>query len=298
MSYDCIETSAKHQAFGFAGRKLMRDSNNKLPAKSIAALITSSILFGVPLLSTGCGSSSGTFMPDQGTRAESVEVSWSPSYLAPGLYSVFDDKSRSVKSARIVPLHEQDLLALINVLRQTGGELSFGLIGESSDRPLLRLRIPLPPTHPAMREAQNPFERAEQDSAFQEEMKNYETKHQRWEAEVNQRINAFMEAVRPRLQEPARDKVTDISSALDRAELFLNEPGAVWPAETHRYIILNSDGIDTAKRKPVEIKSGARLLLINGSGSLGTLASLHPLRFESKQAAFDFIAATELGRSE
>lgn len=129
-------------------------------------------------------------------------------------------------------------------------------------------------------------------------MRNYETKRQSWEAEVNQRITAFMKAVRPRLQEPAKDKVTDICSALDRAELFLNEPGAIWPAETHRYVILNSDGIDTVKRKPVEIKSGARLLLINGSGSLGTLASLDPLCFESKQAAFDFIVATELGRNE
>jgi hypothetical protein len=106
-----------------------------------------------------------------------------------------------------------------------------------------------------------------------------------------------MEAARPRLQEPAKDKTTDISSALDRAELFLNEPGAVWPTETHRLIILNSDGIATTNRQPVEIKSGARLLLINGSGSLGTLEPLHPLRFESKQAALAYIAATELGRN-
>jgi hypothetical protein len=118
------------------------------------------------------------------------------------------------------------------------------------------------------------------------------------EIEVNQRIDAFMEAARPRLQEPAKDKATDISSALARAELFLNEPGAVWPAETHRLIILNSDGIATANRKPAEIKSGARLLLINGNGSLGMLEPLHPLRFESKQAALDYIAATELGRNK
>ncbi|HMF55912.1 MAG TPA: hypothetical protein VK619_06110, partial [Pyrinomonadaceae bacterium] len=75
------------------------------------------------------------------------------------------------------------------------------------------------------------------------------------------------------------------------------EPGAVWPGQTHSFIILNSDGADTTKRKPVEIRSGARLLLINGSGSVGTLGSLNPLRFESKQAAFDFITAKELGRS-
>jgi hypothetical protein len=275
----------------------MRVSKNKLSALSVMALITGLILFGVSLLSAGCGSSSGTTMTDRKVQTESIESSRSQSFLTPGLYCLFDDKSRSVKSARLAPLREHDLMTLINVLRETGGELSFGLIGESSDRPLLRLRIPAPPTRPARREAQNPFERAEQDAAFQEEMRNYETRRQSWEAEVNQRIGGFMEAARPRLQEPARDKVTDISSALDRAELFLNEPDAVWPAEAHRYIILNSDGVDTARRRTVEIKSGARLLLINGTGSLGALAALHPLRFESKEAAFDFIAATELGRN-
>ncbi len=134
----------------------MRVSNNKLFAISATVLIIGSILLGVSLLSTGCGSTS---MPAQSTRTESVEASRSQSYLAPGLYSVFDDKSRSVDSARIAPLQEQDLMALINVLRQTGGELSFGLIGESSARPLLRLRIPAPPTR-LISESVALFERA------------------------------------------------------------------------------------------------------------------------------------------
>jgi hypothetical protein len=275
---------------------MMGDSNFKLSARSATAFLTGLLLLGASLLSSGCALSART---EQSQQTVSIGGSQNKSSLVPGLYSVFDDKSRSVKSARIAPIQEQDLMTLINVLRQTGGELSFGLIGESSDRPLLRLRIPLPPSPPVHHDAQNPFERAEQDPAFQEEMENYNAKRLRWEAEVNQRIAAFLSAVRPRLQESARDKATDISSALARAELFLNEPDTVWPAETekHKYIVLNSDGLDTVKRQPAEIRSGARLLLINGSGSLGTIASLQPLRFESKQAAFDFIAATELGRN-
>jgi hypothetical protein len=157
----------------------------------------------------------------------------------------------------------------------------------------------VPPPTPVKHDVQNPFERAEQDSAFQDDVDAYNTKRQRWETDVNQRINAFLVTVRPRLQQPAREKATDITSALERAELFLNEPNGSWPAETveHKYIILNSDGIATTNRKPLEIRSGARLLLVNGSGSLGTIGPLHPLQFESKQAALDFIAATELGRN-
>jgi hypothetical protein len=250
------------------------------------------------LFLSGCGAPRSISLQGDREQIESVGTDKSRAATVPGLYAIFDDKSRSVKSARIAPLEEQDLLTLINILRQTGGELAFGLIGETSDRPLLRLHITVPPARPFMRDVENPFERAEEESKFQDDVRDYETKRQNWEAEVNQRTETFLQAARTRLAEPARDHITDISSALERAETFLNEPDEVWPAgQTHRYIILNSDGIATANRKPVLIKSGARLLLVNGSGSTGTLASLQPVRFESKQAALDFIAATELGRN-
>jgi hypothetical protein len=271
---------------------------HKLSTKLVIASSLSLLLIVVSLLSTGCGKSSGSISPGHNAQTETVIVTQSQVAFAPGLYSVFDDKSRSVKTARMSPLEEKDLKTLIGVLRLTGGELTFGLIGESSDRPLLRLRIPVPPARPVKPEVQNAFERAGQDAAFQEQVEMFEAKHQNWEDEVNQRVHAFLETARPRLQEPARDKITDVYSALARAELFLNEPSEVWPGQTHRYIILNSDGIDTAKGKPVEIKSGAHLLLVNGSNSTGVLGALNPLRFESKQAALDFIAATELGRNQ
>lgn len=275
----------------------MRESNYKPSTKSAVALLIGSLLIGSALLSSGCAT---PVVSTQTPPPVAIETSRDKSSHVPALYAVFDDKSGSVKSARIAPIQEQDLMSIIDILRQTGGELSFGLIGESSDRPLLRLRISVPPPLPPKKDSQNAFERAEQDSTFQEEMENYQAKRQQWEADVNQRINAFMEAVRPRLQEPAREKATDINSALARAELFLNEPDSVWPAETakHKFIILNSDGISTVKRQPVEIKSHARLLLINGSGSEGTIAALQPLRFESIQSAIAFIAATELGRDQ
>jgi hypothetical protein len=145
----------------------MGDSNNGLSAKSAATIIACALLYCLSLLSAGCGSSSGTSISDPGAQTVLVEANQNQKPLVPGLYSVFDDKSRSVKSARILPLQEQDLTALINVLLQTGGELSFGLIGETRMLPLLRLRIPVPPLLPVKRESQNAFERAEQDSALE-----------------------------------------------------------------------------------------------------------------------------------
>lgn len=247
------------------------------------------------LLTSGCFTA--TSGPSRTPTTGLVDVFREPSPF-PVLFAVFDDKSGSMKSARVTPLAEEDLAALIKTLRITGGELAFGLIGESTDRPLLRLRIPVPPQRPTKREVQNAFERAEQDALFQEQLEKYEADMRHWEADVDQRASSFLDAVRPRLQEKATAKRSPINSALTRSELFLNEPVTAWPKAPHRYIILNSDAIDTTKSSPISLKSGATLLLINGSGSMGLLESLNPLRFESVQAALDHITATEIGRNK
>jgi hypothetical protein len=149
-----------------------------------------------------------------------------------------------------------------------------------------------------MREVQNAFERAEHEALFQEELEKYESVLKQWKADVDRSVSSFMDAARPRLREKASAKRSPINSALTRSELFLNEPAAAWPIAPHRYIILNSDAIDTTKSARVTVKSGATLVLVNGSGSLGVLDSLNPLRFESMQAALDHITATEIGRSK
>lgn len=266
--------------------------------KSVVVLIAGLALLAALLLSTGCYRSNGMTNKSQNNRVELVVTSHKQNALVPALYAVFDDKSGSVKSARITPLREEDLGSLIDTMRLTGGELAFGLIGESTNRPLSRLRIPVPPPRPTKRDVQNAFERAEQDALFQEQLEKYEGDMRDWKADVDRRVSAFLDAVRPRLQEKATAKSSPINAALTRSELFLNEPVTAWPNAPHRYIILNSDAIDTTKSPRVTLKSGTTLVLINGSGSLGILESYKPLRFESVQAALDHITATEIGRNK
>jgi hypothetical protein len=258
--------------------------------------LTGSSLMVLMVLLSGCSNVSRN--GQENTQIESVASSKVPVTFAPVLYAVFDDKSGSVKTARISPITEHDLTVLIDSLRLTGGELAFGLIGESTDRPLLRVRVPAPPAKPVKSEVQNAFERAEQDARFQDQMDQYEAEMRRWKEEVEKRINAFIEAVRPRLQERTAAKSSPINTALARSELFLNEPSTTWSIPPRRYIILNSDAKDTTKTKLTVIKSGATLMLINGSGSLGILESMKPLRFESMESAVDYISKTELRRNK
>lgn len=266
--------------------------------KSALMLASALALFVLLVFTTGCFSSESKTPDPQNTQAESVATARTQTRLVPALYAVFDDKTGSTASARITPIQEHDLLVLVDNLRLTGGELAYGLIGESTDRPLLRLRVGVPPARPIMQEVQNAFERAEQEARFQEELEKYESDLKQWKKDVDRSVSSFLEAVRPRLLEKATAKRSPINSALTRSELFLNEPTDSWPVTPHRYIILNSDAIDTTKSARVTIKSGATLILINGSGSLGVIESLNPLRFESVQAALDHITATEIGRKK
>jgi hypothetical protein len=113
---------------------MMGDSIHKPLAKSLAVFLIVSLLICVTLLSSGCTTPAASV---QSPPVAKGEITQNKSSHVPALYAVFDDKSGSVNSARISPIQEQDLMTLIDILRQTGGELAFGLIGESSDRPLL-----------------------------------------------------------------------------------------------------------------------------------------------------------------
>lgn len=218
--------------------------------------------------------------------------------FAPRLYCVLNDKSASVKSARMAPLTEGDLVALIEILRRTGGALAYGEIGESKDRPLVRLHVTAPPAPPQKPDSQNAFERSEQEGRYEEQSATHKAEYEKWEAEVNRKAEAFLEEVRPRLRSPAHDRATDLNAALSRADLFLGEPA--WPESAHPYVILNSDGVNTVRHSPpFKFRSRARIVLVNGTGSVGNvLGPLDPLRFESLQSALQFIADTEVGRKK
>jgi hypothetical protein len=129
-------------------------------------------------------------------------------------------------NARSTPVQESDLVELIATLRTRGGALAYGLIGESTALPLVRLRISAPPQKPAEPTDKNPFARAEKASSYAEKLKQYESKYQEWDKEANRRMEAFLEVVRQRITGLRKDRTSPVYEALGRAELFLSEPGA------------------------------------------------------------------------
>lgn len=206
---------------------------------------------------------------------------------------VFQDKSRSVNQTRTTQLTEEDFLFLISLLRETSGELAFGIIDDTSNRPLLRLRINAPPTRPTEPVAGNAFERAEQSATYEEDLDAYNLKMQQWKAEIDNHVTNFMDRLKPMLQEKANAGRTSVYNAIARINLFFSESEASWPRPTHHLAVFNSDAIDTSHSKPVKLNDQVKLLLINGVGSTGIFGK--SMQFESVQAALDFIKASENG---
>jgi hypothetical protein len=259
--------------------------------RNISLLRKSICLSGFAVLALTLLLTSGCVAPTT-THRDSV----STSERIPLLISVLDDKTKSMRTARSTPIQERDLLEILALLRESGGELSFGVVGETTSLPLLRVRIPSPPLLPNKPADDNAFVRAEKSAEFSASTKRYETDYRQWEASVNERVNDFLAVARQRLAAPVNDRTSPVSEALTRAQLFLGEQSG-WSENSRRMIVLQSDCQDTTTHKPVEIKANTTILVVNGTGSLGVLADVQPkpLQLEAMSAALEFIK-TEVRR--
>lgn len=237
------------------------------------------------LLTSGCGGLV-TSIQDPGTISRSVPTS------SPLLICLLGDTTMSMEKARSTPVQEKDLLELLALLRESGGELGFSVIGEATNLPLVRVRIPSPPSRPNKPADDNPFVRAEKTSEYSEATRRYEAAYQKWEADVKQRVDSFLIAAHQRLALPVKDRTSPVYEAITRAQLFLGEQ-RVWPENSRRMIVLQSDCQDTTRHKPVEMRADTAVLVVNGSGSLGVFANARskPKQFESMPPVLEFIRA-------
>ena len=208
--------------------------------------------------------------------------------------AVLDDITRSRNEARVSASLE-DFTPIFDRLRVSGGEVGFGFISDDSDHPLVRCYIPVPPEPPALpapASGGNIFITANNQKRYDNEKKKYDAKKRAWDADANARINAFIAILRPLLATPATAGSTDLTDAVERGDLMLAEPSSFAHADTA--IILITDGIHNATAKDVPtLRSHAPIAVVNGVGSLGSLAKLDPpaLRFESTAAAIRYFTS-------
>lgn len=204
------------------------------------------------------------------------------------------DQTASANSTRTEQPNLPELMPLIERIKRSGGELAMGLIRDRSNRPLLRLRIEPPPIAPNRpSNGGNTYEVARRLDQYDADYREFQYKYDIWQQTANERIKVFVEALRALLAQPANARRTDLFNALARADLFLSEASLGFGTTTRplKMILLVSDGKDNVGAKIPAMRSNARIIVVNGVGSLGSLERLNPppLQFESFEAAVRFI---------
>jgi hypothetical protein len=228
------------------------------------------------------------------SQAESITPATAQAALNPLKVAVLLDKTGSAQEKGIRQ-PEKTFDALIDLLFRSGGELAVGLIRDKSDNTLLRLRIEVPPPKPAEPPPEaNPFKDAEKKARYQSQLAGYKDQLQKWFDSAGEQRKAFMCALTGLASQRIDSPQADFCGAVERVDLFLNESDAGWQHSTHRYLVIVIDGQYNVLKKPVVIRSNAKVIMVNGPDGLRTLTYLNPERFESLESAFRFIAAKEV----
>ena len=249
------------------------------------------ILFAGSLLIrfAGCVEKHAVYMPQDDVLALSqLYASGSSPVLK---IVVLQDKSGSTSENLTPQLTLAEIEYFVGLIAINGGEFAIAFIDERSDEPMHRLFLDPPPALPEEPEkATNPFSDRKSRSEFREKQAQYELDRREWEARSRDAIDRFKREVEDRLEAPSNAQKTDVLGALLRAEYFLNEPEAA-SQESFKVLIVISDAQDNvaAHAIPSTLDSGAQLILINGTDSLGALEVLKPLRFESISSAMRYL---------
>lgn len=259
----------------------VKSTNTTMTVPTLRHVVWTALILGC-MLSTGCNAPGTQESPPKASSdstQEDVQVR----------IAVILDKSGSAPKNRIPPLEASHLKPLIKLVRDRGGDLAVGAVKANSNRPLERLDIDPPPSRPARPdEDMNPFEKTSAMKEYRKKVEDYRTRMERYRQSLDAEVKRFRSGLESLLGAPANAKRSDIRRALVRTELFFEEP-TVGDPEVKHFGILMTDGLDNVSESLPEIRSGATYLVVNGTGTLGVLEELGPKRFESPEAAIEFV---------
>jgi hypothetical protein len=210
--------------------------------------------------------------------------------LRPLRVAVLLDQTGSTTSTRVPRLEPADFSDLLDRVLMSGGEIAVGAIRDRSNRPLLRCRVEQKPERRAQAPAEkmNPFLKQKLMRTYVLDKSKEDQIEAAWKEQAQTQVEIFREKLREVLDAPLAGR-TDVNGAVLRADLFLAEPDDGWRQPTFRFALFHSDGMDNVREPVASMRSGATVLVVNGSASLGALSALKPVAFESFGAAIRYI---------
>ena len=255
-------------------------------------VILASFAFALVLL-TACGAAT----PRDSQPTSAHVLAGGISRCTPARIAVLPDQTASTLRTRTPQLKPLQLQPLINLIIACGGELSVSAIRDRQDNAsMLRLRIATEPLQApvAPRQDLNAFQLNLDENRFDREEEAYNQRLAQRKAEISQRVEDFQAGLEELLARRLAARASAVCDGFRHADLFLSEPGDSWWANQKSYVVAVTDGQDTYSKRPcTPLRSGSPVLLVNGSGSVGSLSTVSPLRFESFEAAVDYILGKE-----
>ncbi len=263
----------------------------------LSGVLFTAVLLTVLLIATfSCGKPETTLTK---SASQVAIVDTRPIATSPLRICVLQDKTGSSLETRTPLITEDQLEQLTHLCFGAGGEVTFGIIRDESNQLFVRFTLEPPPHQPvrATVHVENPiaFEAADRKAQqeYDEASVTYNKTFAAWQNTAKERERTFLGDVRQLLASAPDARHTDINGGVGRADLFLAEDDNAFRGPTHRYLVIVSDGEDNVRRPAPTFTSGATVIVVNGVGSVGTLAPLHPHRFENIGAALNFITSKE-----
>ncbi|MCM2313906.1 MAG: hypothetical protein NDJ92_01975 [Thermoanaerobaculia bacterium] len=249
--------------------------------------IFASVLAGtVGLLSFGATSAfrSALSTPSVAPIAESGTLTSNLELLA----VIVLDQSLSAPKNRTEVFTAQHLDSLIARVECSGGELAIAAVDDVGTNPLLRLRLAPPPQPPT--EGPRPgnlLEAAAARSTFEALEETHFAAQRAWLRATRPQIQAFRVSAATLLAAPRHARHSDYGRAFWRVRTFLAEPRPAGARET--VVLVVGDGRDTVTRRLAPLPGNPAVVIVNGIGSRGVLASFEPVEFEAIEPALHYI---------
>lgn len=231
-----------------------------------------------------------------GCTATGVQSDPSPAQpvnLPPIRTCVLIDLTGSILDNRLEPFTPEDFGRLLALFQERGGEIAVGAVTQDSDQAFIRASFK-PPSAPPLQPASenNPYLMNQANAIYQEAFARWKVLDTR-RLKCNKEISdAFLFRALPILQARPNCRRTDVWGAISRARLFFQEPQAN-SGPIHKYLLILSDGQDNVRNEPVAQIMGVTGLLVNGTGSVGSLAAWNLARFESPNASVNWLLSQE-----
>lgn len=179
---------------------------------------------------------------------------------------VLVDKSKSMPGHSIPQPDKSDFKPLIENLRNCSGSLVVGLITANSDKVFVALRLlrkaPKKPKEPTKEQYPNDFDYRDAYEAYLNDINHYNDQVQEWKKYAKNKTENFESKLDELLKHPVNAMNTDIHQALNKAGVYHSNYPSFKP-----YTLLISDGKDDVGANLSNIKIGADIYLVYGSGS-------------------------------